>query len=155
MARAAPQRGRVLAKYVLLQVPGWCIVGLALAGLARWEKLAPGTALVLFALWVAKDFLLYPLVRGAYGPGPGASATPALGARAVAEQGLAPDGWVRLGAELWRAELRGGSGRVAPRSVVRVVAVIGMTLIVDPEPARRDAGEASHDARASSHEPPE
>jgi membrane protein implicated in regulation of membrane protease activity len=54
-----------------------------------------------------------------------------VGQRVLAEEGLAPDGYVRIGAELWRAELAGGSA--ARGAVLRVVAVRGLTLVVEPE----------------------
>lgn len=125
----------VLGKYLLFQVPGWTIVGGLLFGATRWWELGPRLAVGLFALWVIKDFALFPFLRVAYeargGPG-GADAL--IGAVGVAQQTLDPGGYVRVGAELWQAETSPGLPPVPSGARVRVRAVRRLTLEVEPAP---------------------
>jgi membrane-bound serine protease (ClpP class) len=56
-----------------------------------------------------------------------------LGERAEAIGSLDPEGKVRLRGEIWNAR---ASAPVAEGAEVRVAAVEGLTLVVDPEPQR-------------------
>jgi membrane-bound serine protease (ClpP class) len=56
-----------------------------------------------------------------------------LGAIAIAQTPLAPNGQVEIRGELWRASLRGHASLPAGASV-RVRSVDGLTLIVEPAP---------------------
>ncbi len=124
---------RVFLRYLVFQLPGWLIASAVAVGLVRWFEVRPGIAGLLFAAWVAKDFALYPFVRIAYGPGGGGPAEALVGAAARAEEPLAPEGWVRVGAELWRGRLADGAS--APRgAILRVREVRGFTLLVEAEP---------------------
>ena len=69
-------------------------------------------------------------MREAYTVEPRPAAAGLLGARAVAEEALAPEGVVRVGPELWRARLAKDEAPVAAGESVRVVAVEGLTLRV-------------------------
>jgi membrane protein implicated in regulation of membrane protease activity len=132
----------VVGKYALLQVPGALIVALLLAGAVRWWDLSVPLALGLFALWVLKDVALFPLLRVAYEPGGGGGGAEALvGAEGVARGPLAPTGYVRVGAELWRAELASQGEAVADGTPVRVRAVRDLTLLVEPDAGRTAGGE--------------
>lgn len=135
---AEPTHGRawVVGKYVLLQIPGFILVALLLAAAVRWWDLSYRLALGLLAVWVLMDIVLFPLLRVAYEPGGGAGGAESLvGARGVASETLASSGYVRVGPELWRAELASSDGRVIPSGArVRVLAVRGLTLIVEPDP---------------------
>lgn len=123
---------RVFRRYVLFQVPGWAVTAV-LCGLAtRWPGLSPVTAFLLFSAWVAKDMLLYPWLRHGYVPGPGDSHRSLVGATGVAEQPLAPTGWVRVRGELWRARVRPEGAPLAKGAGVRVVDVDGMEIVVEP-----------------------
>ena len=129
----------MVGKYALLQVPGAIVVGALLWAGVRWWDLDPRVATGLFGLWILKDALLFPVLRIAYeadggrgGPGD------LIGARGIASQVLAPEGYVRVGAELWRARVPGGRESVPAGAAVRVRAVEGLTLVVEP-----DAGETS------------
>ncbi len=129
----------MVGKYALLQVPGAIVVGALLGAGVRWWDLDPRVAAGLFALWLLTDALLFPVLRIAYetdggrgGPGD------LIGARGTAIQALAPEGYVRVGAELWRARVPRGQKSVPAGAAVRIQAVEGLTLVVE-----RDAGETS------------
>ncbi len=124
---------RTLARYLALQAPGWALVGVVLHALVAWGWIAPRLAIALGALWVAKDLALYPWLRRSYEDGPADAGAALVGRSAVARDRLAPRGWVRLGSERWRAELAPGSAPVEAGAAVRVVAVRGLTLVVEPD----------------------
>jgi len=127
---------RVFARYLVLQIPGQFIAGVTLVMLVRWTELTPMLAGLLFVLWVIKDLVMYPVTRIAYERQEGGQGADALlGALGVAQEDLAPEqiGYVRVGAELWRARLRGGE-RVARGAAVVVTEVSGLTLQVEPAP---------------------
>ncbi len=121
---------RVFGRYLVFQVPGWVIVGATLLAAIRWWQLAEPVAWLLFALFVTKDLVLFPFVRKAYEPSSGEGIRALVGLIAIARDSLTPSGYVRLGSELWRAELREG-GEAPAGSGVRVIEVSGLTLIVD------------------------
>ena len=128
------QRGQpVLSRYLLFQIPGWVLAVVVLALLVRLVDLSPQIALLLFALWVIKDFILYPLVRIAYEPGNPETTDGLIGAIGIAQGRLDPDGYVRIGAELWRAELDASLAPLESGAGVRVQSVHGLTLRVEPE----------------------
>ncbi len=123
-------RKGVLRRYLLLQIPGWILVALILAGLCRWADLPLWAAFAAYAVYVGKDFVLYPFLRRAYEPDPRAGVERLAGERAVAETELNPEGFVRVRGELWGAQLEPGSAAVHPGETVVIVSGRGMTLIV-------------------------
>jgi membrane protein implicated in regulation of membrane protease activity len=126
---------RVFARYLVLQIPGQFIAAVTLVMLVRWTELTPLLAGLLFGLWLIKDLAMYPVTRIAYEPQSGGQGADALlGALGVAQEDLAPEqtGYVRVGAELWRAQLCGGQS-VAKGATLRVTEVRDLTLQVEPE----------------------
>jgi membrane protein implicated in regulation of membrane protease activity len=120
----------VAGKYLLLQLPGFAIVGGLAYAAHRWLGLRSELALAAVALWMLKDAVLFPFVRRAYEVEPRPAAAGLLGARGVAEEAIAPEGCVRLGPERWRARLAAGAAPIAAGGAVRVEAVEGLTLRV-------------------------
>jgi len=128
----ARPRIRTVARYALFQIPDLILLGLGLAALVHWWSLPVFAAYGLVAIWIAKDIALYPILRVAYEVD-GSSGVDAIhGAIGVVTQPLDPSGYVRLGSELWKAELRDGSASASAGSAVRVVDSRGLTLIVEP-----------------------
>jgi membrane protein implicated in regulation of membrane protease activity len=124
---------RTVGKYVLFQLPELAVVSLLAIGARSWVGLPDWAAAGIIALWVIKDAVLFPFVRIAYQPGSEGGATRMVGARGTAQDTLQPSGYVRISAELWRAELRPGAPPVAPGDRVRVISVHGLTLAVEPD----------------------
>jgi membrane protein implicated in regulation of membrane protease activity len=124
---------RPLTKYVLLQIPDWIIVSCILFALWEWLGLRFELAVGLFALWLAKDIVLYPILRSAYESGAATGAERLVGERAVARGDLAPRGFVQVRGELWRAEVEGGGEEIRAGSAVRIVAARRLTLIVEAD----------------------
>ncbi|MBW2282050.1 MAG: NfeD family protein [Deltaproteobacteria bacterium] len=124
---------RVWVRYLLLQMPGWALASVALYLAWSWYALPPTYAIGGWLAWVAKDLVLYPFVRHAYAQVPSEliGVEQMVGRLAVADEALAPGGYVRLRGELWRAE-----SAVAVEAGERVVIrrVHGLTLHVEPAP---------------------
>lgn len=124
---------RVLARYLIFQMPGWFLVSLVLYALVRWWDLSVRVALLLLALWLIKDVALYPLLRRSYAGSHRDPGEHLVGALGTARDRLDPEGYVRVGAELWRAEVSREHAPVDSGAKVRVRSVRGLTLEVEPE----------------------
>ena len=125
---------RTLARYVAFQAPGWFAAALLLGACVEWLGLFPASlGLALFALFLLKDALLYPFVRKSYERRHPVVGEGLVGARGVVQRDLAPRGWVRIGAELWQAQLAPGHASAAAGAPVRVREVRDLTLLVEPE----------------------
>lgn len=130
MARAA-------LKYTAMQIPGIALLVLVLLLLQRQFGLSGWLVAAAISAWVIKDVALFPLVWRYYSPCPPPPLHRLEGRRGVVHEPLAPDGYVRLGHELWRAEVSPGHARLERGAHVRVHAVRGLTLIVEPDEPRR------------------
>lgn len=120
-----------LSAYILLQLPDIVLAGVVLFVLHRWAALSAEWAIGAFVVWVVKDIAMYPLVRGAFTPsrtGPEAF----IGARGIAEDALAPVGYVKFEGELWRAESLRPQQAIPPGTPVVVRSVQGLTFLVEP-----------------------
>ena len=130
----------VLGKYLLFQVPGWLAVGTLAWAAHRWLGLDARLAILACVAWVAKDAVLFAFVRDAYPVTTRPAGAHLLGARAIAEEALAPEGFVRIGPELWRARLAAAEAPVPAGAAVIVEAVDGLTLRVRVADGARSAG---------------
>ncbi len=128
----AGSRIRSIARYTLFQIPDLILLCLGLAAAVRWWDLPVLAAYALVALWIAKDVIMYPILRFAYESGGSGGVYEIQGALGVVVQSLVPSGSVRLGSELWKAELMTGSGPVSVGSAIRVVEVRDLTVLVEP-----------------------
>jgi membrane protein implicated in regulation of membrane protease activity len=127
---------REFLRYVLWQLPGWTLVGAGLVALHAWLELSRLLVAGIFALYVAKDLLLFPAMRAVFRPVQGPTL---VGARGQTVEELRPIGYVRINGELWRARTQHHARVPAGRAVV-VRAAAGLTLIVeDAHPARPPA----------------
>ncbi|MBW2316366.1 MAG: NfeD family protein [Deltaproteobacteria bacterium] len=122
--------GRTFQRYLLFQLPEWGLVVALLVAIHRYTE-APTWLLVAAAAgFVAKDLALYPWMKRAYehvGSDPGEKL---VGRQGVATSLVSEDGWVRVDAELWRAETRGDD--IPKGAPVTVRALDGHVLVVDP-----------------------
>jgi membrane-bound ClpP family serine protease len=147
----APQRAstrRVFARYLAFEAPSWVLLAVALAVLARVWDLSISVAAFVLALWVVKDLALFPILRIAYEPGGGSGgAENLIGSQGIVSADLDPEGWVRIGAERWRARVSRGHGPVPAGAAVRVTSIEGLLLRVEPA-SRVTAGEGPDPSRA-------
>jgi membrane-bound serine protease (ClpP class) len=123
-----------LTRYVLFQLPGTALVGVLM--LAFWEETAlPGWAGVLFFVaWIAKDAMLYPMLKRAYEPGEPSDARRLVGSRGVARDELNPRGQVQVRGEIWRAQAIEGAEPIPSGTDVVVRGADRFTLLVDRAP---------------------
>ena len=113
-------------------MPGWIIAAAVLGSLWNWRILPQWLALLGFGAWVLKDICLYPFVRTAYQTGSKTGPQALVGARGVATNDLAPEGFVRVRGELWRAVANPTDQMICSGTAVQILAAEGMTLRVRP-----------------------
>jgi membrane protein implicated in regulation of membrane protease activity len=97
--------------------------------IARWQWLPNWLAVTCFCGWVLKDLLLYRFFRRAYEPGVTGSAR-LIGARGIAEGDLAPNGYIRVRGELWRAVVNPADSVVRSGTEVEIVSAQRMEVFV-------------------------
>ena len=127
-----PNERRRILRYVLFQVPGAAFFAALLAAAVRWWDWSPALAGGLLLAWLVKDAVMYRFVKVAYAPDSELERDPLLGARAVVTRPLEPWGWVRVGAERWRAVAAERSARIPVGTSVRVRERRALTLVVEP-----------------------
>jgi membrane protein implicated in regulation of membrane protease activity len=129
--------GVVLAKYWALQLPATALVIVVLLGVGDRLAWPQWIVWTIVAVWVAKDAILYPFLWRSYDPSDSAASPyPMEGAKGVAIDRIDPSGLVRIGGELWRAELSRGARRIEEGETVQVNARHGITLLVEPQGGR-------------------
>ena len=115
---------QVFLRYLAFEAPSWVLLAAVLAVLMRVWDLSLALAALVLALWIVKDLALFPILRIAYEPAGGSGgAENLIGALGIVSADLDPEGWVRIGAERWRARVSREhvSGARGPaRSRVRV-----------------------------------
>ena len=116
-------------KYVLFQIPGWFIAATVLLFIARWQWLPNWLAVLGFCGWVLKDLLLYRFLRRAYEPSVTGPAS-LIGARGIAQGDLAPNGYIRVRGELWRAVVNPADNVVRSGTEVEIVSAQRMEVYV-------------------------
>jgi membrane protein implicated in regulation of membrane protease activity len=118
-------------RYLLFQIPGWILGAIILFVFREWIGLPLWGSVLLYSLYVGKDFVLYPFLSVAYRADARTGAEQLIGEIATVKTRLDPYGYVRVRGELWKARLMPGSVPVVENAVrVRVQAVRRMTLIV-------------------------
>ncbi len=122
---------RTFVRYVALETPGWVLAAVVAWWLTAKAGIAPWLAALGWTLFVIKDFALYPWLRDAYAVSDPSAATLLVGRTGIARERIDPEGYVRVGAELWRAELAPGCAAIDAGAHVHVCEVRGLTLIVE------------------------
>lgn len=123
---------RTVFRYLLFQLPELGLFAAVMFTLQGHKLVSLSLAWSLIALWVVKDAVLYPFIWQAYEEKQSHDANPLIGATAIAQQRLDPIGYVRVQGELWRAELKQGCPPVNKDEKVRIRAIDGLTLSVEP-----------------------
>jgi membrane protein implicated in regulation of membrane protease activity len=121
---------RVVAKYIILQLPALIFLIIILLVLRQGGVISPKVFWTVIAVWAAKDVLLFPFIWRAYDPDAPQVADPLIGARGVAMERLDPSGYIRVRGELWRAELEEGEPAVEKGETVLVRKIRGLALLV-------------------------
>jgi len=111
---------------------GLGLAALVLSALVHWDVMAPWSAGVVLALLFAKDLILFPYVRKSYETSEPHGGASLLGAVARVDRALTPEGWVRVGAERWRARAADEAHDLAAGEYVEVREIDNLVLIVEP-----------------------
>ena len=118
-------------RYFLLQIPGWVLAAILLGMLHRWFSLPWWAAVAGWILFFIKDCVLYPYLKKAYETESPSGADRLVGELGTVTRTLQPDGYIRIGGELWQARVQDDSGKVPIGSKVRVLKAEGILLIVE------------------------
>jgi len=127
------QRGRLILRYTLLQLPGYAVLGLLYILVKEIVDLPAYSAWTVFGLWVAKDIVLFPFVGRYYDPGYNRGRFSMIGRQGVVDKPLTPTGTVRIRGELWKAEVLDPGHAVDTGRTVTVQEIRGLTLQVTVE----------------------
>ena len=119
-----------IVRYLLFQLPQWLILALFLWLLVDWNAVPRWAAQLFLMFWVIKDLIVFPLVRRAYENNTQTGAEELIGAKAVAQEPLDPEGYVKINGELWKARADPAHQRIEQNRRVEVRAARGLTLIV-------------------------
>ena len=123
---------RIVIRYTILQLPALTLFSLALLLSRRWIGIPPWSIWGLVSLWVAKDVILFPFVWRAYDDRERKGIDPMIGLQGIAQDRLAPGGYVQVRGELWQAERMGDGPPVEKGATVKIRKTRGLTLIVQP-----------------------
>jgi membrane protein implicated in regulation of membrane protease activity len=105
---------RIVTRFALYQIPDMAILVLILVVIGAWVDLPSSLILGLVSLWVLKDVFVFPFVWRAYDQPRPEDPLPLIGAEGIAEERLAPSGYVRVHGELWHAEVKEKTNPVEP-----------------------------------------
>lgn len=121
---------RIVIRYTLLQIPAIVLLVLILIFVQRWVVIPAWIFWGFIILWVVKDVVLFRYTWRAY-DWDGGDKNLLIGAIGIAKERLAPSGYVKVGGELWRAEVSGGNLPIESGMNIRVKGVRGLTLLVE------------------------
>ena len=116
-------------RYTAFQVPGWIVASIGGWWVHRWFEVPLWVASGVLVVWVIKDYVLFPFLRAAYELDHRLPIEHLVGKRGQAVDELAPDGYIRVRGELWRAKCAPDL-TIARGVPVEVTDVEGTTLVV-------------------------
>ena len=124
---------RVVIKYTLLQLPALVFLALILHLIRLWVQMPAWLIWGMVGLWVVKDVILFPLTWRSYDQRRPGDADSMVGLRGIAQDRLAPSGYVQVHGELWQAEVMGDSQPIDKGGGIRVQGTRGLTLLVQSD----------------------
>ena len=116
-------------RYTAFQIPGWILAAIGGWLIHQWFDIPLWLASGVLVVWVIKDYALYPFLRFAYEADHRPQIERLIGATGKAVGSIAPDGYVRVRGELWRATIEAAEP-IKEDEPVEVVGVEGMTVII-------------------------
>ena len=121
---------RTTLRYAAFQLPGFAVVSTGALAAVEWADVRVWVAASAVGLWVLKDALMFPKVWPAYAHRDGGGPHDLRDRTGTAEEALDPHGWIRVGAERWRARTAEDEAPIPADARVRVVAVNGLEATV-------------------------
>jgi len=117
-------------RYLFFQIPGWAVGAVVALGRLEWEIIPSWVALLGFSGLVLKDLAFYPLLRSAYETQVKFGSAALVGKKGIAQSDLAPEGYIRINLELWRAVAESAGQIIVSGTEVEVMRAEGMTVFV-------------------------
>ena len=108
------------------------MAALVLLLLGHYQMISFFGALICFAAWMLKDWILYPWLKSAYEVSTRTGSKTLIGYKGVAESHLAPEGLIRVRGELWRAVASPRDLTIRTGIAVEIIDANGMTVFVRP-----------------------
>lgn len=136
-----PPLGIVL-KYVLLQVPSLIALAAILWWARQWFKVPDYLVWMTLLIWLAKDVVLFPFLWRYYDSKQIPDRFEMVGRRGTALSDLNPEGYVQINGERWKAVNSEPDISVTSGDEVRVKAVNGLKLTVEPCPYNIEVSES-------------
>ena len=121
---------KTVFRYTAFQIPSLLLLLVILYFLGRFFSLSPLSALLIVAIWILKDILLFPFLSRYYRPSASSTVERLVGREGTVSSDLNPYGYIRLGMELWRAKPASDSDPLQKGDRAVVVSVKGFTLYV-------------------------
>ncbi len=122
----------IFFRYLFFQIPGWAITAVVAVALVEWEIIPRWLALLGFGGLVFKDLVSFPFLRSAYEVRVKSGSEALVGRKGIAQGDLAPEGYVKIHLELWRAVTESSQHTIAAGTEVEVIRAEGMSLVVRP-----------------------
>jgi membrane-bound ClpP family serine protease len=108
------------------------MAALVLLVLRHNQMISSFGAVICFAAWVLKDWILYPWLRSAYEVSYRTGSKMLIGCKGVTESQLTPEGFIRVRGELWRAVATPGDLKISTGIKVEIIDADGMRVFVRP-----------------------
>jgi len=124
---------RVVLKYTLLQLPALILLVFLLFLVRQWVDIPIWLIWGIVGFWLAKDVILFPFTWRSYDQNRARDANAMVGLRGIAQDRLAPSGYVHVHGELWQAEVMGSGQPIDKAEGIRVQGTRGLTLLVQPD----------------------
>jgi membrane protein implicated in regulation of membrane protease activity len=119
------------------------MAALVLLIVRHYQMISFSGAVICFAAWMLKDWVLYPWLRSAYEASTRTGSKTLIGYKGVAESHLAPEGLIRVRGELWRAVAIPCDLVIQTGVAVEVIDAEGMTVFVRPLTADSSSRDSS------------
>jgi membrane protein implicated in regulation of membrane protease activity len=121
-----------LIRYLFFQFPGWALAAVAAAALVHWNVIPGWLAGVALCALLIKDIVMFPFLRSAYESGAVHGSAALVGKKGIAQENLAPEGYVKIHLELWRAVADPPDQMIPAGTEVAVTGADGMKIYVRP-----------------------
>jgi membrane-bound ClpP family serine protease len=129
--RDIPQR--VYIRYLVLMIPGVVVLALVLVLAQHWVPIPGWLFGTIVLLWILKEVIMFPFVWRAHDHWQAEPSRLMIGDRGVARERLAPDGYILVRGELWKAEKTDSGPPIEKGEFVRIEKMEGLKLFVRRE----------------------
>lgn len=122
---------RIFVRYIFFQLPVLIIVIIVLYCLQGYVLFSNLTKYTIILLWILKDIIAFPFVWPSYDSKTKDAAHSMIGKEGIAQERLNPSGYVRIGSELWMADVTDNHSYIEEGESVTVIHIDGLKLTVE------------------------